>query len=155
MTYQRPQTDRYNYPEAYLRARIVGMLGGRAAEEVVYGTRTTGADSDLFRPRSWPQHGDALGHGRAHRHGGTRAARQRYLGGGGGFAGAWPFSEKMARLVNAEVQRIIHESHAEAIRMLRQHRGALDALVKALLGRETLGELEILETTGLPPPPAL
>lgn len=61
----------------------------------------------------------------------------------------------MARLVDAEVQRIIHESHVEAIRMLRQHRGALDALVKALLGRETLGELEILETTGLPPPPAL
>jgi len=48
VTYQRPQTDRYNYPEAYLRARIVGMLGGRAAEEVVYGTRTTGADSDIF-----------------------------------------------------------------------------------------------------------
>ena len=47
VTYQRPQTDRYNYPEAYLRARIVGMLGGRAAEEVVYGTRTTGAENDI------------------------------------------------------------------------------------------------------------
>ena len=39
VTYQRPEDDRYNYPEAYLRARIVGMLGGRAAEELVYGTR--------------------------------------------------------------------------------------------------------------------
>src|SRR3546814_17639514 len=47
VTYQRPQTDRYNYPEAYLRAKIIGMLGGRAAEEVVYGTRTTGAESDI------------------------------------------------------------------------------------------------------------
>ena len=47
VTYQRPNTDRYNYPEAYLRARIVGMLGGRAAEEIVYGTRTTGAESDI------------------------------------------------------------------------------------------------------------
>ena len=47
VTYQRPQTDRYNYPEAYLRARIVGMLGGRAAEEIVYGTKTTGAESDI------------------------------------------------------------------------------------------------------------
>src|SRR5262249_12812426 len=47
VTYQRPQTDRYNYPESYLRARIIGMLGGRAAEEVVYGTRTTGAESDI------------------------------------------------------------------------------------------------------------
>jgi len=47
VTYQRPDTDRYNYPEAYLRARIVGMQGGRAAEEIVYGTKTTGAESDI------------------------------------------------------------------------------------------------------------
>ena len=46
VTYQRPDSDR-NYPEAYLRARIVGMLGGRAAEEIVYGTKTTGAESDI------------------------------------------------------------------------------------------------------------
>ena len=47
VTYQRPDSDRYNYPEEYLRARIVGMLGGRAAEEIVYGTKTTGAESDI------------------------------------------------------------------------------------------------------------
>src|SRR5688500_12345879 len=47
VTYQRPDSDRYNYPEAYLRARIVGMLGGRAAEEIVYGTKTTGAQNDI------------------------------------------------------------------------------------------------------------
>ena len=47
VTYQRPEDDRYNYPEAYLRARIVGALGGRAAEETVYGTRTTGAENDI------------------------------------------------------------------------------------------------------------
>src|SRR6185437_1189371 len=47
VTYQRPESDRYNYPESYLRARIVGMLGGRAAEEIVYGTKTTGAESDI------------------------------------------------------------------------------------------------------------
>ena len=50
---------------------------------------------------------------------------------------------------------VIHESHADAIRLLRQHRSALDTLVKALLERETLGELEISETIGLPPAPAL
>jgi cell division protease FtsH len=47
VTYQRPDSDRYNYPEGYLRARIVGILGGRAAEEIVYGTRTTGAENDI------------------------------------------------------------------------------------------------------------
>ena len=52
VTYQRPDADRYNYPEAYLRARIVGILGGRAAEEVVYGTKTTGAESDIEQATS-------------------------------------------------------------------------------------------------------
>jgi cell division protease FtsH len=47
VTYQRPDSDRYNFPEEYLRARIVGMLGGRAAEEMIYGTKTTGAENDI------------------------------------------------------------------------------------------------------------
>src|SRR4029078_7782853 len=40
VTSQRPASDRYNFPEDYLGARIIGMLGGRAAEEIVYGTKT-------------------------------------------------------------------------------------------------------------------
>jgi cell division protease FtsH len=53
------------------------------------------------------------------------------------------------------VQRIIDECHADAMRLLTAHRKELDALVAALLARETLGEQEILEVTGLPPAPAL
>jgi cell division protease FtsH len=53
------------------------------------------------------------------------------------------------------VLRIIGESHEAALRLLREHRGELDALVAALLERETLDEKEILEVTGLPPAPAL
>jgi cell division protease FtsH len=58
---------------------------------------------------------------------------------------------KETRLIDTEVQRIISECH----RLLSEHRKALDALVQALLSRETLGEQEILEVTGLPPAPAL
>src|SRR5690348_13180279 len=47
VTYQRPDSDRYNYPEAYLRGRIVCALGGRAAGEIVYSSRTTGAENDM------------------------------------------------------------------------------------------------------------
>ena len=47
VTFQAPQTDRYSYSAEYLRGRITGALGGRAAEEVVYGDVTTGAESDL------------------------------------------------------------------------------------------------------------
>ena len=47
VTFQAPQTDRYDYSAAYLRGRITGALGGRAAEEIVYGDVTTGAENDL------------------------------------------------------------------------------------------------------------
>src|SRR5215467_12895692 len=47
VTYQRPEDDRHNYSEEYLRARITGAMGGRAAEEIVYGGRTTGSESDM------------------------------------------------------------------------------------------------------------
>ena len=57
--------------------------------------------------------------------------------------------------MDAEVTRIIKESHDEARRLLTEHRPALDALAQALLERETLDEREILEVTGLPPAPAL
>jgi cell division protease FtsH len=77
----------------------------------------------------------------------------RYLG--GGLAEPKPFGEATARLIDAEVHRIIDESHEEAKRLLVQHRRALDALVAALLQRETLGEQEILQVTGLPPAPEL
>jgi cell division protease FtsH len=156
VTYQRPQTDRYNYPEAYLRARIVGMLGGRAAEEVVYGTRTTGAENDIEQATNlarsmvtrWGM-SDELGMVQL-------APRQNpYLGGMAGYGGDKPFSEETARLIDAEVQRIINECHDEARRLLTAHRPALDALVQALLERETLNEDEVLEVTGLPRAPEL
>jgi len=73
----------------------------------------------------------------------------------GGYGTAKPFSEETARIVDAEVIRIINECHVLAKRLLTQHRGPLDQLVKALLARETLDEEEILSVTGLPPAPAL
>ena len=47
VTLQSPQTDRYGYSSADLRGRIIGALGGRAAEELVFGDTTTGAENDL------------------------------------------------------------------------------------------------------------
>ena len=114
VTYQRPDSDRYNYPEAYLRARIVGMLGGRAAEEMVYGTKTTGArERHRAGDDAGAQHGHALGHERAARAWCSwRRARIRTSRGMDGFGGPKPFSEETARTIDAEVQRIITESHA-------------------------------------------
>jgi len=156
VTYQRPDSDRYNYPEAYLRARIVGMLGGRAAEEIVYGTKTTGAESDIEQATALARRmvtrwgmSDRLGLVEL-------AARENpYLNGPGGYGGARPFSEETAEAIDAEVRKIIGESHEEAKRLLTAHRKQLGALAEALLARETLNEKEILEVTGLPPAPPL
>lgn len=156
VTYQRPQADRYHYPEAYLRARIIGMLGGRVAEELVYGTRTTGAENDIEQATAIARNmvtrwgmSDELGMVQL-------APRQNpYLGDIVGFRGEKPFSEETARLIDCNVQRIISQSHDEAMRLLGKHRQELDALVRALLERETLDDKEILAVTGLPPAPAL
>lgn len=150
VTYQRPTADRYNFPEPYLRARIIGMLGGRAAEEIVYGTRTTGAENDIEQATELARNmvtrwgmSDALGMVQlAPRH-------NPFLGVSQGMGPS--ISEHTAATIDAEVQRIIQESHEEAKRLLRAHRKQLDALVAALLERDTLDEQEILEVTGLPP----
>jgi cell division protease FtsH len=156
VTYQRPQTDRYNYPEAYLRARIVGMLGGRVAEEVVYGSKTTGAENDIEQASALARN-MVTRWGMSERLGMVQLAPREnpYLGGGAGMTGEKPYSEETARLIDAEVLRIINESHAQATQLLTRHRNELDALVRALLERETLDEREILAVTGLPPAPPL
>ena len=157
VTYQRPESDRYNYPESYLRARIIGMLGGRAAEEIVYGTRTTGAENDIEQATGLARR-MVTRWGMSDRLGLVQLAPRDnpYLSGPngyGGYGGEKPFSEETAEAIDAEVRRIIAESHEEAKRLLTAHRKQLDALATALVARETLSEAEIREVTGLPPVP--
>jgi cell division protease FtsH len=157
VTYQRPESDRYNYPEAYLRARIVGILGGRAAEEIVYGTKTTGAEGDIEQATGLARR-MVTRWGMSERLGMVQLAPRDnpYLQTDGiSFAGTKPFSEETARVIDAEVLKIIRESHDEARRLLTENRHALDELAQALLTRETLDEEEILRVTGLPPAPPL
>lgn len=150
VTYQRPAADRYNYPESYLRARIVGMLGGRASEEIVYGEKTTGAENDIEQATNLARNmvtrwgmNEALGLVQ------LAPAHNPLLG--INYPAAKPFSEETARRIDAEVQRIIDESYVEAKRLLHSHRRKLDALVSALLQHETLDEQQIRRATGLPP----
>jgi cell division protease FtsH len=152
VTYQRADEDRYNYTEGFLKARIVGILGGRVAEEIRYGDRTTGAENDIEQATGiarrmvtrWGM-SDELGMVEL-------AARENpYLSNGYGALGRKDISEHTAQRIDAEVRRIIGECHAEATRLLNAHRAQLDALAKALLDRETLDEREIQEVTGLKP----
>jgi cell division protease FtsH len=151
VTYQRPDIERYNYPEAYLRARIVGMLGGRAAEEIAYGTKTTGAENDIEQATALAR-GMVTRWGMSDRLGLVQLAPREnpYLNVPGGFGNTNQVSERTAEAVDAEVLKIINESYAEAKRLLTVYRKQLDALAEALVARETLNEPEILQVTGLP-----
>jgi cell division protease FtsH len=157
VTYQRPEDDRHNYSEDYLRARIIGALGGRAAEEVVYNGRTTGSENDMQNATDLARQmvtrwgmSDKLGPV-------TLAPREDpFLGGQAsinGFSGSKPYSEATAELIDAEVQRILQSSYEEAVRIIREQRESLDALARALLEHETLDEQEIIRVTGIHPAP--
>jgi cell division protease FtsH len=145
VTIQRPVDERFNYGEDYVRARIVGALGGRAAEQLVYSTVSTGAASDL-------QQVTMIAHEMVVRWGmspkiGPLAFREE--GSGNGLGLARPYSEATAREVDTEVKRIADECFAEAIRLLTEHRAQLEALTQALLKEDSLGEEQILAVTGL------
>ncbi|MFC9925142.1 ATP-dependent zinc metalloprotease FtsH [Streptomyces sp. NPDC127190] len=143
VTLSTPDADKYAYTEEYLRGRIIGALGGMAAEHVVYDVITTGSESDLEQV--------------------TGIAR--------GMVSRWGMSEEVGRLsalpndaqqayglaaapqtldvIDAEMRRIVDECYEEACRKLREHRGQLDALAQALLENETLEEAEAYRIAGI------
>jgi cell division protease FtsH len=142
VTLSTPTADRYGHDANYLRGRIIGALGGMAAEQEVYNVVTTGAESDLEQV--------------------TRLAR--------GMVGRWGMSEKIGTLsvlpaegdprsagisdnllnvVDEEVRRIVDECYSEARRSLRQNRHRLDAIVSQLLTHETLDEPQIYAAAGI------
>ena len=71
----------------------------------------------------------------------------------GGFGGSRPYSEATAQVVDGEVERILQECYAQGMRLIREHRDALDRLAHALLERETLDEQEIIKVSGIPAAP--
>ncbi|HYW27941.1 MAG TPA: ATP-dependent zinc metalloprotease FtsH [Terriglobales bacterium] len=148
VTVQSPVDDRFNYPEDYLRARIVGALGGRAAEQLVYAVVTTGAENDL-------QQVTMIAREMVTRWGMSPQVGPLSLGAEDGtnpFAVQQkPYSETTAALIDAEIKRIVEECFVEAQRLLGENRGRLDALAAALLKEESLDEPEILRVTGLSP----
>ena len=139
VTFAAPDLDRPNYEEAWLVARIKVALGGRVAEEVVYGTITTGAESDI-------QQLTEIARGMVGRWGMSDAIGPVAVlprdGSGPLLPGAAPTSDITQRLVDEEVHRIVSEAHAAVHRLLTEHRWRLEALTEALLGDETLDEDE-------------
>ncbi|HEV2952570.1 MAG TPA: ATP-dependent zinc metalloprotease FtsH [Candidatus Dormibacteraeota bacterium] len=145
VTVQSPVDDRFNYGEKYLRARIIGALGGRAAESLVYGEVTTGAENDLHQVTDIA-HEMVVRWGMSERVGPVSFAES---GQPGPFAMSKPYSEGTALLIDSEVKRIAQECMEEACRLLTKHREQLDTLAHTLLREDSLNEREILEVTGI------
>jgi cell division protease FtsH len=150
VTIQRPIDDKFNYAEDYLRARIIGALGGRAAEQLVYGVVSTGAANDLQQV-TMIAHEMVVTWGMSPKIG-PLAFREEGTGNGLGLTR--PYSEATAREVDTEVKRIADECLAEATRLLTEHRSQLEALTRALLKDDSLDEEQILSVTGLQPAPS-
>ena len=147
VTFQAPDTDRYGYSSSFLRGRIISSLGGRAAEELVYGDVTTGAESDLEQVTN-------IARRMVGRWGMSEAVGPVSVLPGPQvqspfFPGAGDASEATRQLVDAEVRRIIDECHEEAISQLRLHRDKFEALAQALLERETLDEEDAYQIAGI------
>jgi cell division protease FtsH len=135
VTYQMPIDDRHNYPKEYLLARITGALGGRAAEEIVFGDITTGAENDLQQVTAiarqmvtrWGMSDEvgllALDGNSQENYLAVDLARPRW------------YSEETAQLVDREVRKIVDGCHQAA-------------RAEALLERESLDEAEIHQVVG-------
>ncbi|WP_335938612.1 ATP-dependent zinc metalloprotease FtsH [Streptomyces sp. PTD5-9] len=144
VTLSTPDADKYAYTEDYLRGRIIGALGGMAAEQVVFGVVTTGAESDLEQVTG-------LARGMVGRWGMSPAVG-RLTAIPGDAQQAYGLSAAPATLdaVDAEMRRIVDECYEAACRLLRENRDRLDALAEALLAKETLDEAEAYRVAGIP-----
>src|SRR5262249_14886786 len=139
-----PDEDRYNLTVDELHSRLTGLLGGRAAEEIVFGDLSTGAEADLegvttiarLMVARWGM-SPAIG---------PLAAMPRAGSAFGADSGMT--SESLRVLVDDEVRRIAGERYDDALRLLNEHRSQLDALVAVLLERETLNEAEAYQAAG-------
>ncbi|HWE08673.1 MAG TPA: ATP-dependent zinc metalloprotease FtsH [Solirubrobacteraceae bacterium] len=147
VTFSAPDADRFNFDQRHLLAQIKVALGGRVAEQVVFGDLTTGAESDIQQLTRIARHmvgrwgmSPAIG----------PVAVLPSDGQGPLLPGVSETSEQTQRMVDEEVRRIVETAHAEATQALSSHRANLDSLVRELLAHETLDQVEAYRAAGLP-----
>jgi cell division protease FtsH len=151
LTQQLPADDKYNYSRDYLVNRITILLGGRAAEEIVFQQQTTGAGDDLEKATEmarkmvceWGMSDKmgplTFGKGEEHIFLGREVARPK------------DFSEETAVLIDSEIKRIVVECATRARHMIEINLEKLHALARALLERESLDGEEIARILRVPP----
>jgi cell division protease FtsH len=143
VTEQLPEDDRHSFPKDYLLGRLAVMMGGRAAEQLVFHQPTTGAESDLKQATSlarrmvglWGMSEDlgpvSYGVGETHPFLGRELAQPR------------EYAEATAAELDVAVRKLVEQQYREALDLLEQHRPALDALAEKLIAHETVDGLQI------------
>lgn len=149
VTQQLPSEEKYLYSEEYLHDRLAVMLAGRAAEEVVYGSLTNGAENDLQQAtkiarqmiESW---------GMSKKLGAFSAnGDQRNVFLGEQLSKQKDHSENTARDIDQEIMEILGQAHQRAKQSLEEHREELDTLAHKLLDEEEVDADAVLEILGL------
>ncbi len=146
-TMQMPTEDRYLLTTDELQDRIAVMLGGRAAEKVVYGQVSTGASDDIMRATELARR-MVTEFGMSERLGSVRYAGQQMQYLGGSMVDNSNVSQETAKTIDAEIQRIISEQYERAQSLLKEHRGSLDTLTARLLEQETVDGCAVAEALG-------
>jgi cell division protease FtsH len=149
VTLSTPEADRYGYEREELIGKIKVALGGRAAERVVYGQLTTGAESDI-------QQLTQIARGMVGRWGMSEAIGPVTVQASGAtnplLPGAQETSDATQRLVDEEVRRIIDDAEVEVVALIERERPRLEALARALLEKETLDQAEAYAVAQVQPP---
>jgi cell division protease FtsH len=146
VTFAAPETDRFTYREPEIHAKIKVALGGRAAEEVVFGETSTGAESDIQQLTEIAR--QMVGRWGMSSAIGPVAVLPRD-GAGPLLPGVAEVSPETQRLLDDEVRRIIDRSHQQVVDLLKGSRARLDALAAALLEHETLDEDDAYAAAGV------
>ncbi len=148
VTLSAPDDDQVSYSREDLLGKIKVALGGRVAEETVFGTITTGAESDIDQVTTiarqmvgrWGM-SEAIGF-----------VRVLPADGRGSFLGnAGESSEATQRVLDEEVRKLIDGAHRDVTAALTEHRDRLETLARALLKDETLDELDAYAAAQMPP----
>jgi len=148
-----PEEEKYLNTEAELRDMIVGLVGGRAAEEIVFGNVTTGAANDIEKATSIARN-MITRYGMSKRFGlvGLATIESQYLEGRASLT----CSDQTAADIDAEVVEVIKESYEKALELLRENRDVMDKLADFLIEKETITGKEFMkifrEAKGIPEP---
>ena len=154
VTEQLPTDDRRNYPKSYLLGRLAVLLGGRAAEEIVFQEPTTGAENDLEQATKLARHmvgswGMVDSIGPVHF---DEASGNVFLG--RDLVQTRSYAEQTGAKLDQAVTDLIEQAHQHASSLIAIHRAELDEIVTKLLEHETISGDDVRRIVGAQDPQA-